>query len=77
VATNKKGEPVLRAEVAPQAFRLLTTAEVAETMRITPTYVRELVARGTLEPIRLSPRGRLLFRVADVERVIAGEVRNP
>lgn len=54
--------------------RLLTTAEVATTLRISETRVRELVAEGVLRAIRLGGRGsRLRFRRADIERLIEGE----
>jgi excisionase family DNA binding protein len=52
---------------------VILTREVAERLGCSPKTVRELVATGRLNPVRLSPRGHLRFRVEDVEALIAGE----
>jgi hypothetical protein len=57
--------------------RFLLTKEVAAALRCTPKRVWELAAAGVLEPVRLTPRGHMRFRTADVERLIAGEGGNP
>jgi excisionase family DNA binding protein len=56
---------------------LLTTREVSEIYRCSERRVRELVAEGALTPVRFSERGRMRFRLEDVERLIAGEERTP
>jgi excisionase family DNA binding protein len=50
--------------------------EVAVTLRCSPKHVRNLVADGVLEPIRLSPKGHFRFRAEDVERLISGEPKS-
>jgi len=50
---------------------LLTAKEVATVLRLTPKRVRELVAAGTLEAVRIGPRGRLRFRSGDIDRLLA------
>jgi excisionase family DNA binding protein len=59
------------------APRLLTTREVAETLRISIWRVHDLAANGVLEPIRLGERGHFRFRSEDIERLIAGEGKSP
>ena len=49
--------------------RLLTLIEVADMLRISPHTVRAFVRKGKLSPVRICRR--LLFRVADIERLIA------
>jgi DNA-binding CsgD family transcriptional regulator len=49
--------------------RLLTLAETAETLRLSPHTVRAFVRKGRLFPVRICRR--LLFRAIDVERLIA------
>lgn len=58
---------------ATTTVRLLTTREVADLLRVSEWRIRELVAEGILHPLRLSTRGRMRFRVEEVERLIAGE----
>jgi excisionase family DNA binding protein len=53
-------------------WRVLTTAEVADELRVSAKRVRELVAEGTLRPLRLGPRANYRFRRDELERLIAG-----
>jgi hypothetical protein len=50
--------------------QLWTLLETAETLRLSPHTIRALVRRGKLYPVRICRR--LLFRPAEVERLIAG-----
>jgi Helix-turn-helix domain len=50
--------------------RLLTKREVAAFYRKSERTVDRYVAAGVLRPIRLVPRGRLLFRIEDVEELV-------
>jgi DNA-binding transcriptional MerR regulator len=49
--------------------RLLTLLEVAAMLRLSPHTIRCFVRKGKLSPVRLCRR--LLFRPADIERLIA------
>lgn len=49
--------------------RLLTLDETANTLRLSPHTIRALVRKGKLFPVRICRR--LLFRPADVERLIS------
>lgn len=49
--------------------RLLTLIEVADALRLSPHTIRAFVRKGKLSPVRLCRR--LLFRPADIERLIA------
>jgi excisionase family DNA binding protein len=49
--------------------RLLTLAEVADALRLSPHTIRAFVRKGRLFPVRICRR--LLFRPADVEKLIA------
>lgn len=49
--------------------RLLTLMEVADRVRLSPHTIRAFVRKGKLSPVRLCRR--LLFRPADVEKLIA------
>lgn len=49
--------------------RLLTLIEVADALRLSPHTIRAFVRKGKLSPVRICRR--LLFRVADIERLIA------
>jgi excisionase family DNA binding protein len=49
--------------------RLLTLAEVADALRLSPHTIRAFVRKGRLSPVRICRR--LLFRAIDVERLIA------
>ena len=49
--------------------RLLTLAEVADALRLSPHTIRAFVRKGKLCPVKLCRR--LLFRPADVEKLIA------
>lgn len=51
----------------------LTTAEVAQTCRVTTTTVRRWAADGVLRA-KLSPSGRRLFVAADVLSLIVDEL---
>jgi excisionase family DNA binding protein len=48
--------------------RLLTLAEVADMLRLSPHTIRAMVKRDKLRPIRLCRR--LLFDPADVQRLV-------
>jgi excisionase family DNA binding protein len=52
--------------------RLVTLAEVADTLRVSPHTIRSWIRKGRLQPVRICRR--LLFRSADVERFIAASV---
>jgi hypothetical protein len=52
--------------------RLLTLLETAETLRVSPHTVRAFVRKGKLFPVRICRR--LLFRPADVEKLIAASM---
>lgn len=49
---------------------LTTTDEVARRFKTSTKTVRELVARGELSAIRLSPKGHLRFAEEDVEQFL-------
>lgn len=49
--------------------RLLTLAEFADALRLSPHTIRKWVKDGKIQPIRICRR--LLFHPAEVERVIA------
>jgi excisionase family DNA binding protein len=49
--------------------RLLTLTEVADALRLSPHTIRSFVRRGKLFPVRICRR--LLFRPADVEKLIS------
>ncbi len=51
-------------------MNLLTKADVARLLNVTPQTVRNMVERGELRAIR-TERGWRLFRRRDVERLIA------
>lgn len=51
------------------ADRLLTLAEVADALRLSPHTIRSFVRKGRLSPVRICRR--LLFRAIDVEMLIA------
>jgi excisionase family DNA binding protein len=48
----------------------VTVAEVAERLRYSAWYVRDLARSGRLPSVRLSPGGRLLFDPAAVEAAL-------
>jgi predicted site-specific integrase-resolvase len=48
---------------------LLTLAETAAALRLSPHIIRSFVRKGRLSPVRICRR--LLFRATDVERLIA------
>jgi len=50
-------------------IRLLTLEETAAVLRLSPHTIRAFVRKGRLSPVRICRR--LLFRPADVERLIA------
>jgi excisionase family DNA binding protein len=50
---------------------LLTLNEVANMLRLSPHTIRSLVRKGRLHPVGICRR--LLFRPADVERLVAGD----
>jgi excisionase family DNA binding protein len=49
-------------------IRLLTLEETAAALRLSPHTIRAFVRKGRLSPVRICRR--LLFRVADVEKLI-------
>jgi excisionase family DNA binding protein len=52
----------------------MTTTAVAAYLGVSIWTVYRLVEQGVLQPVRLSPRGRLRFRAEDVERLLEPEV---
>jgi excisionase family DNA binding protein len=52
------------------AYRLLTLAEVADALRLSPHTIRSFVRKGRLSPVKICRR--LLFLPADVEKLISG-----
>lgn len=50
---------------------LLTKAEVADILRLTPETVRRLHARGDLVGVRVCKRGDVRYRASDVSAYIA------
>ena len=52
---------------------LLTLEETAAALRLSPHTVRSFVRRGKLYPVRIGRR--LLFRPADIEKLIAASCR--
>lgn len=62
---------------AESGRRLLRASEVAEMYGLSRGYVRELVAEGKLESVRIGSKGWHRFRVEDVERFLAGEEPEP
>lgn len=54
---------------------LLTKADVARRLNVTPQTVRNMVERGELRAIR-TERGWRLFRRQDVDRLIAKRARS-
>jgi excisionase family DNA binding protein len=53
---------------------LLTKADAAKRLNVTPQTVRNMVERGELPAIR-TERGWRLFRLRDVERLVAKRAR--
>ena len=62
-------------DTATAGRRLLRASEVAEICGISRDYLRQLVAEGKLESVRLGELGWHRFRIEDVERFLAGEER--
>jgi excisionase family DNA binding protein len=54
---------------------LLTVAEVAERLRVTPSTVSLWARDGLIRAIRL-PSGRLRFRAADIDQLVASTDSN-
>jgi predicted site-specific integrase-resolvase len=52
--------------------QLLTLLETAEILRLSPHTIRSFARKGKLCPVRICRR--LLFRSADVERLIAASI---
>ena len=50
--------------------KLLTSAEVAEKLQMSPEAVCRAVKAGHLPALRVGPRGRLRFCRSDVERAL-------
>jgi excisionase family DNA binding protein len=69
----RKGVNSSRATNTRPTRAVILTREVAERLGCSPKTVRELVATGRLNPVRLSPRGHLRFRLEEIENLIAGE----
>ena len=51
--------------------QLLTTSEVAELLRLSPSRVCELAAAGEIPAVRVSRKGHLRFRAADIEAMLS------
>ena len=51
--------------------RLLTLAEVAEFLRLSPHTIRALVRQNRLKPVRICRR--LLFSVEEIDRLLGVE----
>jgi excisionase family DNA binding protein len=64
--------------MSPKRSDLLTTAEAAEMLRVSPETVARWVRLGQLEAIRL-PSGHIRIRREDVEKLLKreGEDTNP
>jgi excisionase family DNA binding protein len=62
---------------AASRTRLLTTAETAHLLGVSKDSVQRAVRAGTLEAVRLRPGGHPRFRLADIERLIAGRPGDP
>jgi len=50
--------------------QLLTTAEVADLLRLSRDSVQKLVAEGVLHPIRLTAKGNFRFRRDEIDALI-------
>ena len=61
--------PASELETAVKIPRLFTLLEVATMLRLSPHTIRAMVRKHRLEPVRICRR--LLFRAADVERLVA------
>ena len=60
-----------------ESTRLLRAREVAHRLGVDPKRVRELVASGDLQSVRLGGHGWHRFRREDVEQLIGGTRRKP
>lgn len=69
-----KEERVATAIASPRLYR---AKEVARLLGVSPARVRDLVASGELQSVRLGDQGWHRFRAEDVERLIAGNERTP
>lgn len=56
---------------------LLTSAEVAQRMRVNPRTVTNWVREGKLTALRIHPAGRYRFRESDVRRLLYGPEPEP
>lgn len=56
---------------------LLGTRAVAAMLGVSDWRVRELVAEGTLAPVRFGENGKFRFRRADIIRLVQGEATSP
>ena len=56
---------------------LLTKKELADLLRCSPRTVDRLRARGLIDAVKFSPRGRVAFRREDVEALLDPETREP
>ncbi len=58
-------------EISPALFQFLTEKELADFLRIAPSSVRNIRARGQIAFVRVGKgRGRVVYRKDDVERFI-------
>jgi hypothetical protein len=55
------------------SYEVLTTAEVAAMLRVSPRTVRRASGMGVLRPIRLHPKSSPRFAREDIETLIRGK----
>jgi excisionase family DNA binding protein len=56
---------------------LMTAAEVAEVMRVTPKMIREHIRRGALRALRLGGNGAYRIRVEDAQHWAEAQLAQP
>jgi excisionase family DNA binding protein len=56
---------------------LMSLREGAEILGVSRESMRRLIKAGSLEPVRIPGLGNPRYRRADIERLVAGEVRAP
>jgi excisionase family DNA binding protein len=65
------------AEIAKEPPALMSLREGAEILGVSRESMRRLIKAGSLEPVRIPGLGNARYRRADIERLVAGEVRAP